>query len=138
MRRGIATLQRLRDLRERQALAALAVADRDVRDASDRLASERDRHAAEAERLDVTTTAALVAARLRGAASLEVVQRAGAAVTEAEDQRDQRAQARTHAAVERRSLDRLVERLHERDRAEAQHAAQRAADELATQRWEGA
>lgn len=137
MRRGIATLQRLRDLRERQALAVLAEADRAARSAAEGLDAERSRHAVEIGRVDATSPGGLMAARLRGTASLELVHRAAEHVADAEATRDDRAEVRTQAAIAKRSLDRLVERIHEREAAEAARREQTAADELATQRWEG-
>ena len=130
MRRGIRTVQRLRELREREALVALAGAEREVRAREETLARRRAAHASRSTHRGARA-ADLSLDRLVGIASHEQVEAAGADLAASQVQREVANEARVTASIRRRSLDRLVERIGERETAAAQAAAQRHADELA-------
>ncbi len=130
MRRGIRTVQRVRELVEQQALGALAVAEREVRVRDADLARARAAHRAR-PRPSVADASALRLERLAGIASLERVESADAELAASRLQRDRATELRIAASIARRSLDRLVERIEAREALDAQTATQRAADELA-------
>lgn len=131
VRRGIRRLQRLRELREQQALAAAAAAQRAlVASAATHtasLAAYRQRPAP----VGAVVPSQLLGWQLGGVGALERAQTTALAVDEAEAERARRERVRIAATVERRSLDRLVERIEGRQAATAAVAAQRDADETA-------
>lgn len=135
MRPGLRTVLRLRELVEQRETVALAHADRTLRAAHARSEQERARHERETRTLDASDVAQLMAQRVAGSASLEAVAVADDRVLGAARVRDERAAARTEAAVRRRSLERLLERIEAREAEDAARRLQREADELAVMRW---
>lgn len=131
VRRGISRLQRLRELREQQAQAAVAAAQLAVTAAAAAHAATFAAYRQRPAPPRGVAPAALLGWQLGGVGALEQVQTAAGAVEEAEAERTRREELRVAASIQRRSLDRLVERIEIRDAAEAALVAQREADETA-------
>lgn len=131
LRRSIRRLQRLRELREQQARSAVANAQLALTAAAAASAASLAAYRQRSAPGSSLPPSQLVAWQLRGAGALERAQTDAAAVDDAEAELARREEARVAASVARRSLDRLVERIEDREAVAAAQAAQREADETA-------
>lgn len=136
MRRDrIATVLRVRSVQERQAQAAAARAAADEVAADAALAGRRDRDSRRPRPRGELSPLQLRSLQLMGVRSRELIEEAAAVASRAAEHRDAIDAEATRASVRRRS----AERLHERRREAAVHAAaaaaERALDELVTLRW---
>jgi flagellar export protein FliJ len=133
-RNPIATLLRLREIREKQRAGDLAAQQRVEAEALDELAARRKAHEERARPAAQITAAELRVLSLQGIRSLELVAEAAAAL---EHEHDLTLEARRRWEDANRDL-KSVERLDDRRRTEmaieARRAADRALDELVVTR----
>ena len=125
------TLQRIRDIFERRALAAKADAEREKRDAEKVAEMRRDAMNRRSSVIGPVTPLQIKALRVQGIASVEAVQEALQDVTIAERIVEDRTREATKASVERKSVDRLAERRDAEHAIAARAAAQKALDAAA-------
>lgn len=129
----LATLARVRDVVERQALGRLAHAQRQCRDADARVEARRRAYEERSAAL-VSTADGLAGQRLLGMGAHHAVLAAEEARAVVEHRRDELRAAWSRASVARKSVERLADRRAAAERREEERTAARELDEMVLQR----
>lgn len=128
----LATLARVRDILERQALGRLAQAQRQCVDAESRLAARREDYAGRPS-LQISTPEQLSGQRMLGMGAHDAVRAAEEACAVVEHRRAEMRDAWSRASIARKSVERLAERRAAQELAERVRTEVRELDELVLQ-----